>query len=48
MIFTPMGLNLNKIATFLPVDGNTITSYNSGNKEGERQCTNVQQKQVWF
>ena len=31
--------NPNKIATFLPVDGNTITMYNSGNK-GEKE--NVQ------
>ena len=31
----PQVLKSNKIATFLPVDGNTITIYNSGNK-GER------------
>ena len=29
-------LNPNKIATFLPVDGYTITMYNSGNK-GEKE-----------
>ena len=35
------------MAIFPPVDGYTITMYNSGNKGEERQCINVQQKQVW-
>ena len=48
MTYTPMGLELNKIATSTPVDGNTITMYNNGKQKKETICTNVQLKQVWF